>query len=167
MALTSVFISLSHCFLLRRDSCWDHVRFSEIHCQEASESLALTVVGGVWLLGPEVVVSLSSQDQRELMWRDRLLEARRGGRDSTYRETEQVLSRAHAVIYSLNRHLLSTCCIPISVRDTRPSEGLNLLVSLTILLRVRELGKHLCQNLKGHHSPWHLQGPLNKYLQCP
>lgn len=164
MTLTSVFLSLSHCFLLRRDSCSDHVRFSEIHCQEASKSLALTVVGGVWLLGPEVVVSLSSQDQRELVWRDRLLGARRGGRDATYQETERVLSRAHAVIYSLNRHLLSTCCIPSIVRDTGPSEGLNLLVSLTILLGVRELGKHLCQNLKGHPSPWCLQGPLNKYL---
>lgn len=50
------------------------MRFSEVHCQVASKSFALTVVC-VWLLGPEDVVSLSSQDQRELLWRDRLLGA--------------------------------------------------------------------------------------------
>lgn len=75
VTLASDFVSLSHCSLLRRDSCWDRMRSSEFTVKwPASRLLSLWCVC-VWLLGPEDVVSLSSQDQRERVWHDRLLGA--------------------------------------------------------------------------------------------
>ena len=57
VTLASDFISLSRYFLLRGDSCSDRIRFSEIHCQVASKSFALTVVcvsgcSGLRMLSP-------------------------------------------------------------------------------------------------------------------